>query len=184
MLDTFERLLPKSPPDCLEPRRQAMSCGACIVSPMAVTYLAIKLLHILLAIAALGANLTYGAWFARANVHPASAPFALRGVKFIDDWIANPAYLLLLPTGAAMVAVGHLSFGTHWISWAMGLWTIAILAGYFGYSPALRAQIKAVDAEGINAPRTKSLAVRGYVWSGILGILIAAILTLMVFKPS
>lgn len=151
---------------------------------VALGYLAIKFLHILLAITAIGANLTYGVWFARANSNPAFAPVALRGIKFIDDWIATPAYVLMLPTGVAMVLIGHLSFATHWISWAMTLWLLAVLAGALGYSPTLRAQIRAVDSEGIAAQSTRALAVRGYVWSGLLGVLVMAILILMVFKPA
>ncbi len=151
---------------------------------MAYLYLGIKLLHILLAITAIGANFTYGVWFARATANPASAPVALRGIKVIDDWIANPAYLLMLPTGVAMVLVGHLSFATHWISWAMTLWLLAVLAGDLGYSPTLRAQIAAVDREGIAGSSARALAVRGYVWSGLLGVLVMAIVVLMVFKPA
>ena len=150
---------------------------------MPLAYLAIKVLHIMLAITALGANLTYGAWFARANANPAFAPVALRGIRFLDDWIANPAYLLMLPTGAAMVALGGLSFGTRWISISMTLWVLAVLAGYLGYSPVLRAQIRAVDSEGIESDAARRLAVRGYVWAGILGVLIVSIVVLMVFKP-
>ncbi len=151
---------------------------------MPVAYLGLKLLHILLAITALGANLTYGVWFARANLTPEFAPVALRGVKFIDDWIANPAYLLMLPTGAAMALLGGLPLRTHWISWSIALWVVAVLAGYFGYSPALRAQIAAVEREGIDGASVQPLAVRGYIWSGLLGIVISAILVLMVFKPA
>jgi uncharacterized membrane protein len=149
-----------------------------------MAYLTIKFLHILLAIVAIGTNMTYGVWFARANQSPAFAPIALRGIKFMDDWIANPAYLLMLPTGIAMVLIGHLGFATHWISWAMTLWVIAVLAGIFGYSPALRAQIKAVDREGIASPAARALATRGYVWSAVLGVLVIAIVVLMVFKPA
>ena len=151
---------------------------------MGSAYLAIKVLHILLAITALGANLTYGAWFARANLNPASAPFALRGIAFIDTWIANPAKLLMLPTGAAMVWHRGYSFGTRWIAWAMGLWLVAILAAYLGYSPVLRAQIAAVDREGVAGPAARTLATRGQIWAAVLGVLILAILVLMVFKPA
>jgi uncharacterized membrane protein len=150
---------------------------------MAYGYLALKLLHIMLAITAVGANLTYGAWFARANLNPAFAPVALRGIRFLDDWIANPAYLLMLPTGAAMVALGGLSFRTPWIAISVALWVLAVLAGYLGYAPVLRAQIAAVDREGIAGPEAQRLAVRGYIWSGILGVLIIGIIVLMVFKP-
>ncbi len=149
-----------------------------------MAYLTIKFFHIVLAIVAIGANMTYGVWFARANQNPAFAPVALRGIKFMDDWIANPAYLLMLPTGIAMVLVAHLSFATHWISWAMTLWVIAVLAGIFGYSPTLRAQIAAVDREGIASPAARALATRGYVWSAVLGVVVFAIVVLMVFKPA
>lgn len=151
---------------------------------MPTAYLAVKLLHVLLAIVALGANLTYGAWFARANMHPESAPFALRGIAFIDTWIANPAYLLMLPTGLAMVWLAGYSMGTHWIAWAMGLWLVAILAAYLGYSPVLRAQLAAVERDGVAGPAAQALATRGQIWAGVLGVLILAILVLMVFKPA
>jgi len=147
-------------------------------------YLAVKLLHILLAITAVGANITYGVWFARANAQPAFAPVALRGIKFIDDYIANPCYLLMLPTGILMVRLAGFSFGTHWISWAMGLWLLAIVLAYGGYSPSLRKQIAVVEAFGIGDPRTGALAVRANVFAGVLGVVVIAILVLMVFKPS
>ena len=139
-------------------------------------YLTLKFFHILLAITALGANLTYGVWIARSKMYPAFAPIALRGVKFIDDWIANPSYLLLLPTGIAMVKVAGYSFGTHWISWAMGLWALAVAAGYLGYTPALAGQIRAIERDGPDSPEAARLSVRGNIF--------AAILILMVFKPA
>ena len=151
---------------------------------MPFPYLVLKFVHIVLVIVAVGANVTYGVWFARANANPTFAPVALRGIKFMDDFIANPAYVLLLPTGAAMVVLGGLSFQLHWIAWAMGLWVLAVLAGVFGYSPTLRAQIRAVDREGIASADARSLAVRGYVWSALLGAMVVAILVLMVFKPA
>jgi uncharacterized membrane protein len=146
-------------------------------------YLTLKLIHILLAITGLGANLTYGVWFARANQQPAFAATALRGIKFIDDYIANPAYILLLPTGAAMVWLGGLGFGTRWVSLAMTLWLVAILVAYLGYTPTLKRQIAAVERAGIGDPEARQLAVRGQVIAAILGLLVVAILVLMVFKP-
>jgi uncharacterized membrane protein len=157
-----------------------MGVGTC---GMSITFLTIKLLHILLAITALGANLTYGVWIARAKMHPEFATVALRGVKFIDDWIANPAYLLLLPTGAAMVWLGGYSFGSRWIAWAMVLWVLAVLAAYFGYTPALAGEIRAIDRDGPNSPAAAAASKRGSIFAAILGVLVLAILVLMVFKP-
>jgi uncharacterized membrane protein len=127
---------------------------------------------------------TYGVWFAAAQQRPEFAPFALRRIKFIDDVIANPAYVLLLPTGAALVALGHIGFGTRWVSWAMTLWLVAIALAYAGYSPTLRAQIAAVEAEGIAGPRATALATRGQLLAAILALVVLAILVLMVFKPT
>ena len=151
---------------------------------MPIGYLVLKFFHILLAITAVGANVTYGVWFARANANPEFAPIALRGIAFIDNWIANPAYVLLLPTGAAMAVLGGYSFRTPWILWALSLWLVAVLAGVFGYAPTLRAQIAAVDREGTAGSDAKKLALRGQVWGAILGLIVLAILVLMVFKPA
>jgi uncharacterized membrane protein len=151
---------------------------------MSTTYLVLKFLHIFLAITALGANLTYGVWIARAQMYPAFATIALRGVKFIDDWIANPSYLLLLPTGIAMVKVAGYSFATHWISWAMGLWVLAVATGYLGYTPALAGQIRAIERDGPGSPEAARLSIRGNIFAAVLGVLIFAILILMVFKPT
>jgi uncharacterized membrane protein len=151
---------------------------------MSFAYLALKLIHILLAIAAVGANFTYGVWIMRARANPAFAAVALRGVKLIDDRIANPAYLLMLPTGAAMVWIAGYGFGTRWIAWATGLWALAVLLGYLGYTPSLAAQIRAIEADGPDSPAALAAAKRGGVFSALLGVVILAIVVLMVFKPA
>ena len=62
-------------------------------------YLALKLAHILCAILAIGCNLTYGAWFSLGAREPEHLAFTLRGVKFLDDKISNPAWLGVGVTG-------------------------------------------------------------------------------------
>jgi uncharacterized membrane protein len=146
-------------------------------------YLTLKLVHILLAITAVGANFTYGVWFARARRNPAIAETALRTVEFIDSRIANPAYVLLLPTGAAMVAVGGLGFGTRWISWGMGLWLVAIVIAYGLYTPILKRQIAIVAESGIESPAYAATQGRANAIVGVLGVVVIAIIVLMVFKP-
>ena len=54
-------------------------------------YLILKWVHMLMAIAALGTNLTYGVWLTRAARESQHLGFALRGIKILDDRIANPA---------------------------------------------------------------------------------------------
>jgi hypothetical protein len=149
---------------------------------MPIGYTIVKFVHVFLAIAAVGANLTYGVWFVRANQDPQFASFALRGIKFIDDRIANPAYILLLPTGVLMVWLGGYGFGTLWIAAAMSFWLVAMIVAYAGYTPTLKRQIAIVEREGIQGPLARHLAVRGRILAAVLAILIIVLLALMIFK--
>ena len=63
----------------------------------------LKFLHVLLAIAAVGTNLTYGIWLSRAAREPRHLEFALKGIMVLDDRFANPAYSPLFLTGVAMI---------------------------------------------------------------------------------
>src|SRR3979411_1603513 len=63
-------------------------------------YLIVKYIHILAAIVAVGLNISYAIWILRAQREPAHTGFALKGIKFLDDRIANPAYGGLLRADA------------------------------------------------------------------------------------
>ncbi len=147
-------------------------------------YTAIKLVHILLAITAVGFNATYAIWIARAGrMSKEINEFALRGVKFLDDRIANPAYGLLLVTGLLMVFIGPWSLTTRWIDAALVLFVILVLMAVFGYTPALRNQIKALEAEGTDSAAYRSAAGRQSLIGALFVVPILLILYLMVFKP-
>lgn len=149
-----------------------------------MAFLIVKFFHVLLAIIAIGSNMTYGVWFARAARNPESALFALRGIKFIDDYMANPAYVLMLPTGIGLVLLGGYSFSARWISWAMLLWLVAIVVAYALYTPTLKKQLEVVAAGGMDSPQSNALANRGRMLAAILAVLVIAIFALMIFKPT
>jgi len=147
-------------------------------------YTALKLVHILLAITAIGFNASYAIWIGRAGrLSKEINQFALRGVQFMDQRIANPAYGLLLITGLLLVVTGPWSLTTRWIDAALGVYVIIILLGVFGYTPALRNQIKALEADGPDSAAYRSAANRQNVIGIIFIVPILAILYLMVFKP-
>jgi uncharacterized membrane protein len=146
-------------------------------------FTAVKLVHILLAITAVGFNASYGIWTARAARSPEHLDFALRGVKFMDDRVANPAYGLLLLSGLTMVFVGHLSLTTFWISAALVLWLLAVAVGLLLYTPTLRRQIQALDNLGAESAEYRALASRGTVAGIGTSAVVLAIIVLMVFKP-
>jgi len=147
-------------------------------------YLLVKFFHVFFAITAVGANLTYGVWFARANADPQSAAAILRGIKFIDDRIANPAYGLLLVTGLGEIYLGHYSFAMLWILWALILYVILLVIAAGFYTPTLKRQVEAVAKNGIKDATATALAARGQFLAGLMGVLVLGILVLMIFKPT
>jgi uncharacterized membrane protein len=145
-------------------------------------YLILKWLHVLLAIAAIGTNLTYGIWLARAARSPEALPFVLRGVKLLDDRVANPAYGLLLVTGLAMVYVAGYPLTTRWILIGLILYVIVVLLGLLGYTPTLRQQVQLAEQGRQDSPEYAALARRGRILGIVLAVLVVAIVFVMVVK--
>src|SRR3989442_16022272 len=107
-------------------------------------YLVLKFIHILSAIVAVGANITYGVWNVRGAGDPAHLGFALKGIKFLDDRIANPAYGVLLLTGLIMVFM-QWRITDLWIILALVLFVAVGVIGVEHYSTLLQDQYKLVD---------------------------------------
>jgi hypothetical protein len=143
----------------------------------------LKFFHILFVITAVGANLTYGVWQARAGFDPEHESFALRGVKFLDDRVANPAYLMVLLTGLTL-AWWHWSYTTHWIMAAIVLFVGMFLFALAVYSPALTRQIEALERHGPKSPEYRSANLRATIYGIGVMVPILTILFLMVTKPS
>ena len=148
-----------------------------------VLYNLLKLLHILLAITAVGSNLSYGIWQGLAGNDPQRNSFVLRGIKFVDDHVANPAYLLLLVSGLTLAA-WHWSYTTRWIEAAIVLYVIVILFGFAVYSPALVGQIEALERDGITSAAYRSAALRATTFGIAVMLPVLGILFMMVVKPA
>lgn len=144
----------------------------------------LKLIHVLLAIMAVGFNASYGILLARAAKEPEHQSHVLRTVKVLDDRFANPAYGFLFLTGLAMVAISPLSFTTFWISTAIGLWLVLGFVAFFGYSPTLRRQIDLIESGQGASEEFQLLAKRGQVVGIVLGVIVLTIVYLMVVKPT
>jgi len=147
-------------------------------------YTFLKFLHVLLAIVAVGFNASYGIWLARAARAPDHALHVLRGIKFLDDRFANPAYALLLVTGISMVVVGDLSLATFWLATALALYGVLIVVGLAAYTPTLRRQIAVLESEGAASVEYRRLSQRGTIVGIVLAIIVIAIVFLMVVKPT
>ena len=150
---------------------------------MSIVYLIIKYIHIFSAIVAVGANITYAVWNARSASEPAHLGFTLKGIQFIDNRIANPAYGVLLLTGLILVFAGSWGFKL-WVIVALVLFVVVAILGFAVFTPLLRNQIGLVDAGDTASPEFARLANRSRTLGPILGLLLAIILVMMVFKPT
>ncbi|MGQ0535890.1 MAG: DUF2269 family protein [Methanobacteriota archaeon] len=150
---------------------------------MPSAYLLRKWVHVVLAILAVGANAVYGILLARAHREPTHLGHVLRSVKFLDDRVANPACGLLLVTGVAMVVLGEWPWRTAWLATAIAMYAVVVVLGLGVYTPTLRRQIEALEAEGPTAPGYLALRRRGTIVGVVLAVLVLAIAYLMVVKP-
>ena len=151
---------------------------------MTFVYTLLKFIHIASAVTAVGANITYGVWNARAAGEPQHMGFMLKTIKFLDDRIANPAYGVLFLTGLAMVFIGHWSITSLWLIVAVVAFVAVAVVGFAMFSPLLRNQIALVEAGDTSSDAFKRLANRSRMLGAILGILVGIILVMMVFKPA
>jgi uncharacterized membrane protein len=146
-------------------------------------FLLVKWIHVLAAITAVGANITYGIWMARAAREPQVLPFVLRTIKLIDDRIANPLYALLLLTGLTMAFILPLPLTTPWLLTALILYIIATLLGLAVFVPVFRRQIELLESEGFEAPKYTAAARMARILGIVVGIDVLIIVFLMVVKP-
>jgi uncharacterized membrane protein len=149
---------------------------------MLVTIL--KFIHILAAIVAVGFNISYAVWIIRAQRDPSHTAFALKGIKFIDDRIANPAYGVLLITGIAMVFLIGYKITTLWIDVALVLFVALIVVAATQYTPTLRNQVRLAEGGDTTSAEFTRLAKRGQLLGQVLGAIVVLILATMVFKPT
>jgi uncharacterized membrane protein len=148
-------------------------------------YLTLKYIHVLLAIVAVGFNIAYGLIIGRARkTGVAELAFALRTVKVMDDYVANPCYLLLLVTGVGMVQVAGYPWKLLWIHMSMALLVVLAALAFGIYTPTLRRQIAALERGGASDPEFVSLGRRGAMLGGVMGVIVFVIIGLMVYKPA
>ena len=145
--------------------------------------LVVKYIHILAAIVAVGFNISYVVWIIRARRDPAHTGFALKGIKFLDDRIANPSYGVLLLSGLLMVFLAGYRITTFWIDASLVLFVVLIVIAASQYTPTLRKQIALVEAGDTSSTEFNRLAQRGQILGQALGVIVLVILAMMVFKP-
>ena len=143
----------------------------------------LKVLHIFFAIVAVGLNVSYAIWQARAARDPEHTGYALRGIKFLDDRVANPSYVGLLVVGIVLVLIGPWEFTQLWVYAAIALYVVMGAVAFLFYSPTLTRLIAAYENGGAATPEFAALSARSRTVGIVLAVLVVAIIVLMVLKP-
>lgn len=143
----------------------------------------LKTLHILLAIVAVGFNMSYGVWTGRAAREPQHLGYVLRGIKFLDDRIANPAYAGLLLIGLLLIFIGPYDLTDTWVLIAIGLYVVMGAVALLFYSPTLTRQIAAYESGGPASSEFQALGNRARLLGIVLAVIVLLILVMMVVKP-
>jgi uncharacterized membrane protein len=144
--------------------------------------LVLKLIHVLAAITAVGANLTYTYWLRYAGTDRDRLVWTMKGIRRLDNFIATPAYVVLAITGVLMVLSGAFSFQTGWIIAAIVLYVIVVILGIALYAPALKRQIAEAEADP-TSPAYAAAASRTNLFGIITTATVLVIVVLMVTKP-
>lgn len=145
--------------------------------------LLLKLTHVVAAIVAVGANLTYAFWLRLAGRDQARLVWTIGGIRRLDNRVANPAYVVLLVTGILMIVGGHFTFQTSWIAASLVLYVGVAVIGVVAFAPALRRQLAAAELDPAS-PDYRAAERRSNLLGIVTVVIVLVIVTLMVTKPA
>lgn len=144
--------------------------------------LVLKLVHVLAAIVAVGANVSYGFWLRLAGRDRDRLRFAIEGIRWLDRRIANPMYVVVLVTGVVMVLAGAYSFETGWIAASIALYVLVAIVGIVLFAPATRRQLAEAERDP-TSPAYAAAAARTTQLGLATTAAVFVIVALMVTKP-
>ena len=148
---------------------------------MPTEYLVVKLLHIFVAIVALGTSAGLGFVLEFFGGHPTHGAYVLRIVTRLVALVVMPGYVLMLLTGLWLIELSW-SWSVRWIQGAIWLWLVGALI--LGASlRVMNKQRKLAESGDLSSPSYKRVFFAGRVLGGGVGLVIVAILYLMVVKP-
>ena len=113
---------------------------------------------------------------------PNDLPKFGRNVEYLGTRVFLPASILLFLAGAIMVAQ-RWSFTQLWVSVAMGLWLLSVIAGAIYVGPRLKKTAALFETEGPSSTAARELMGKITLVSRLELVSFAIIVALMVFKP-
>ena len=108
----------------------------------------LKTVHVLAAIAAFGANISYFVWFRRAVNNPEVRTYTLRTIKLMERAYVNPSYAVAGVTGLWLIQESHWEFTTPWVVVSIVMYLLMMALGITVYAPLMRRQIRLAESGG------------------------------------
>ena len=150
---------------------------------MVTFYLVLKMLHIVLAIAAVGFTSTFGITMATTAGNPTALPFALTLIRRLSS-IATPCLLGLIVTGLLMGWDGNLQWTALWFAGGLALALVVLVVILTLAKPTLRRQLELVKQSPPPLEDLRRLAGRSRKVGAFLSLMALTIIGLMIFKPT
>lgn len=144
---------------------------------------ALDLVHVVLAVVAVGTNLSFPIWMWVAEREGASLASTLRAVRWVDRWVTIPAYLLTAVSGIALMAVEHVDPLALWIWGSTVLFVLLMGLGFVLYRPVSRLRLAAATRGPRDVAYRRASRQAAVLDVAILGAALA-ILALMVVRPA
>ena len=148
---------------------------------MGADYLYLKLLHVFIAIVALGTSAGLGIVLELYGDDQAHGAFVLRVIERMIALVVLPGYVLMLITGLWATSLAW-PFTAAWIQLALGLWVAGIIVLASSLA-TIRKQRLLQATEGQASARYRRTSLFSRILGGAFGLVIVAILYLMVVKP-
>ena len=140
-------------------------------------------LHILAALVAVGATVSYFFWLRRAVLAPESRSFTLETIRLVERRMVVPAYVIVLLSGLGLIDRASWGWSTPWLE--LSILLFIVLMGLVGvHARVIKGQI-ALAAEGsADSAEYDRAHARGRLLLGLKVVVVIALVYLMVFKPA
>ena len=140
-------------------------------------------LHVLAALVAVGATVSYFFWLRRAVLVPESRSFTLETVRLLERRMVIPAYVIVLLTGLGLVDRAGWAWSTPWIE--LALMFLVVLMGLSGlYARTIKGQVALISDGSGDSAEYERLHARARILLALKVVLIIVMVYLMVFKPA
>ncbi len=149
---------------------------------MTTTVQILLTLHILSALVAVGATVSYFFWMRRAVLVPESRKFTLETLRTLELRMVSPAYVILFLTGLGLIDRASWGWSTPWLE--LSILLFIVLMGLVGFHTRhIRRQIALTEDESAGSEEYDAAHSRGRILMLAKVVVIIALVYLMVFKP-